>query len=759
MGTQFARRSIVAGLGLGITLVAAPPKPCAAQERPLDREPIIVIGDRIVDGLDGVAPIDRITAQHIQGYGDDTLADLLADLSREAQAQDEGSRPLILLNGKRVSSSREIGDLPTESIARVEVYPAPAAQRFGGSAGQKVMNFVLRDRHRSATVNMAGPVRSAGGGGQTGNAGVSLARVRGENRSSFALRAAGTRRLLESERGIRSIAGVDGIDETRFRTLTPAQHRYVLNAVLARQLSKMFNLSVNAGGDAERLRRLNGLQDGPGLSVDPRPLKQDVRAKGAFLAAKASADVGKWDLTGITEVGARRTKTTTELPSQPSVADRTTERARSSSDTARAAIEGSGPLFKLPAGDVRLSVNTDLTRSTLDARVRRSDFSAEGRRKRTDAGAWLDTSIPITRAAEKAGGPFRGISAQLGAGVRSVSDMRTLHSFSGGINWAPIAAINFNAAAKTDQQPPTLEQLASPRIETSGVPFFDYLTGRTVEVAQVSGGNPSLGRDRRRTLSLALNFLPFGPGPLRVSADYKHVRIHDPIAGLPAATASIQATFAERFIRDATGTLVRVDTRPLNLAREQRNQLHWGFVTRYPWGAGPLRQGDEGSAETGDRLNLRMSLDHVWVFRDRILLRRGFPLLDLLNGSASGDFGGQPRHLLQWDLGAYRRGLGTRLTGRWQSGTTVHDGATGGSAFLRFSPLMQHDFRLFAELGKQLPEERWARDLRLSLIVANLLNSHLKVHDSSGVTPLRYQAGYVDPLGRTITVELRKQLS
>jgi hypothetical protein len=31
------------------------------------------------------------------------------------------------------------------------------------------------------------------------------------------------------------------------------------------------------------------------------------------------------------------------------------------------------------------------------------------------------------------------------------------------------------------------------------------------------------------------------------------------------------------------------------------------------------------------------------------------------------------------------------------------------------------------------------------------------VTDSNGFTPLRYQAGYIDPVGRLIKLELRKQ--
>ena len=39
----------------------------------------------------------------------------------------------------------------------------------------------------------------------------------------------------------------------------------------------------------------------------------------------------------------------------------------------------------------------------------------------------------------------------------------------------------------------------------------------------------------------------------------------------------------------------------------------------------------------------------------------------------------------------------------------------------------------------------------------NLFDTQKDVTDATGVTPLRYQPGYLDPLGRTIAVSFRKQ--
>ena len=47
--------------------------------------------------------------------------------------------------------------------------------------------------------------------------------------------------------------------------------------------------------------------------------------------------------------------------------------------------------------------------------------------------------------------------------------------------------------------------------------------------------------------------------------------------------------------------------------------------------------------------------------------------------------------------------------------------------------------------------------MRLSLRVDNVLDSRQRVTDGTGTVPLSYQPDYLDPRGRYIAVELRKQ--
>jgi hypothetical protein len=138
------------------------------------------------------------------------------------------------------------------------------------------------------------------------------------------------------------------------------------------------------------------------------------------------------------------------------------------------------------------------------------------------------------------------------------------------------------------------------------------------------------------------------------------------------------------------------------------------------------------------------------------------PVLDLLDGSATGNRGGQPQHSIEARAGIGKNGLGARLSLNWQSGTRVltdPSGATISPDDLFFSELATIDLRLFADLGQRRDLVRrlpLLRGTRISLAIDNITNSRLDVRDRNGVVPIGYQRDLIDPLGRTIRVSLRK---
>jgi iron complex outermembrane recepter protein len=86
-------------------------------------------------------------------------------------------------------------------------------------------------------------------------------------------------------------------------------------------------------------------------------------------------------------------------------------------------------------------------------------------------------------------------------------------------------------------------------------------------------------------------------------------------------------------------------------------------------------------------------------------------------------------------------------------------GATQSPDDLFFSGLTTINLRLFADLGQRpalVRRARFLRGMRVSLAINNIADTRLTVRDRSGTTPLGYQRDQLDPLGRSVTVSLRK---
>jgi iron complex outermembrane receptor protein len=176
-------------------------------------------------------------------------------------------------------------------------------------------------------------------------------------------------------------------------------------------------------------------------------------------------------------------------------------------------------------------------------------------------------------------------------------------------------------------------------------------------------------------------------------------------------------------------------------------------------GFGGGRGGFGGGGPGGGRLQL--ALYHTWHFTDSVLIRPGVPELDFLDGSAGSSRGGRPRHELEFQGGLFKNGLGARLTANWQSSTSVRGGAVAGGGTgedLFFDDFATVNLRLFADLGLQkfARERPFLRGMRVSLSIDNLFNARQQVRDGLGTMPLSYQPGYLDPLGRSVRLSVRK---
>jgi hypothetical protein len=245
-------------------------------------------------------------------------------------------------------------------------------------------------------------------------------------------------------------------------------------------------------------------------------------------------------------------------------------------------------------------------------------------------------------------------------------------------------------------------------------------------------------------------------------------------------TPEIERAFPGRVVRDASGRLVSIDSRAINYAASEADELRLGFNfgrqiggaagggragpppgQRMPGGTG--RGGGFGGGHFGGPgKRAQASLFYTARLKDRIEIAPGLPPLDLLNGSATGFLGGASRHRIDAEAGWFNNGLGIRAILAWQSGSLVRGGPLpgGGTATdLRFSGLATINLRFFLNIDQRksiveaLP---FLKGSRVSLRINNLGNEIRTVRDEDGLTPLRYQPGYLDPLGRTVEISFRK---
>jgi len=328
-----------------------------------------------------------------------------------------------------------------------------------------------------------------------------------------------------------------------------------------------------------------------------------------------------------------------------------------------------------------------------------------------------------------------------------------------------------------------VRQLGDPFVETPGTRIFDFTNGVVNRAAVVTGGNPGLRTSGRDTLDVSAEWQPLQNVNLRLRGDYAHVTIDRPISNITVSPI-IEQAFPERFTRDATGTLVSVDLRPVNFASAHRDTLLLGFdftkplkshrVTNsevqravekaraagiaVPQGgsaAAGAPPGSLASAATNGRLTF--ALTDTITFVDRAAIGPGLPQLDYLHGAPVGQTGGQPRHQIQAQAGWSNNGFGVRLGANWRTATTVE---TLASAPLHFSPLATFDLRLFAHVGQYFPivsRPPWLRGVSARFEVGNILDVRPRLHGAGGAVPPGFETSMLDPLGRTIMFSIRKQ--
>jgi hypothetical protein len=770
---------------------AATPDAAQTEDEYGGDEDIVITGQRARGSVVGdIPPENVLDSRDVRATGATNIDELLEAIAPEiGSARGRGGeRPVLLLNGQRISSFRELRDIPTEAISRVEILPEEVALKYGYRADQKVVNIVLRQRFRSTVALVSGTAASEGSYlGATGD--VTRLMIQRNGRTTLNLHAEGNGLLTEAERDIRLEDG-GGEDALAARSLIPSRRQLRGAATFNRQVLGTVSATLNTELEHDESRALTGLGD-----TLLEPLARNSTTDSAHAGTTLNWDKAgfHWNVTGNADLDRAVTRS--------DVDDSTAPRDRARITTAAADVTGTanGNLFKLPAGIASATFTLGGNTQHLDSERRDTVANRSNALSRTTGQVGINLDLPVSRR-NRDFGALGNLTLNANAEVDQVSDFGTLTTLGAGANWSPVDRLGFITSWTREEGAPTIHQLGDPVLATGNSRVFDFIRGETVLVAATTGGNPDLLADRRNVIKLGGNWQPFEKTDLRLRADYVRTTTDRPISNI-SVTSAIEAAFPGRFVRDGSGQLLSVDLTPVNFNRARRDTLRLGLSFSKPLksksppqsvidqfrrqfggggrgGAGrtsgasapPSAEGGTqarggsrggrgfggGRFGGGNRGRLQFSLTDTITLVDQVRIAPGLPELDYLHGEAAGATGGTPRHRIEARAGWFNNGLGARVSANWRSGTRV-DSAQGDD--LRFSPLGTFDLRLFANLGERfelVQKQPWLRGSQVRLEIDNLFDAKQKVRDAAGNVPLNYQPDLLDPLGRTIMISFRK---
>ncbi len=439
-----------------------------------------------------------------------------------------------------------------------------------------------------------------------------------------------------------------------------------------------------------------------------------------------------------------------------------------------------------------MTLRTGYERQTIDSIAYRRGVTTEAALKRDNINAGFNIEVPLIERGLGALGVIGDLAVNGNMGFTELSDYGMLVEYGGGLRWSPAQSLSISASMMVDENAPTLAQLGSPQTLTPNVSYFDFQRGESRFIEVLSGGNPTLSAEKRTDFWLVADWQPKFIEGLGLQAGYYRNRSRNTTASFPLLTPEIEVAFANRVTRDANGQLVRIDQRPVNYDQENSERIRWGFNMSGaigpqpqgrgaggapgggrpasagaggPPGAGGPRGGGRGGpmgmpGMGGPPSRWQIALYHTYRLQDEIVIGPGVPVLDLLDGSATGSLGGSPRHELTLSGGVFVKGLGLRLEGTYRNETRVDGNSLTGSGDLRFGDLASLNAFVFINLdqrGKLTKTVPFLKGGRIAIRVVNVLNDVIDVRDASGAVPLSYQPGLLDPQGRMFEISFRKR--
>ena len=759
---------------------------------------IVVTAERvIVPALRGIAAEREYGEREVGEYGASTVGEFLDEIRNEL-GDDE---VIFLVDGEPVTGVDDIADFPAEAVERLEVLPAGSGQRIGREPNRRVYNVVLKNQLRSLTLDGGYELATEGSWSET-RAETILSRIAGRERMNLTLRVRDSDALTEADRGIVQPAAAsitrpadyyEPVDAGAYRTLRGAARNYEASFIGGSPLGDGLSTSFSFLGRISRDRSLAGLPYNlfvlPGTSAysptgadetlvlfgpDPLASRSERRlfngnttinaTRGSWIAALTgqfrlsdrSYDNERPDLASLGQpivVPAGRNPFAEPLD-ELFATDLYSTRTRDRSWLVRLNI--GGPVLDLPAGSLR--VRTAVQRDGDRSRTLSDAGAGSSVRRYSRAATRFDGGIDIPLASRRQGflSALGELSVSFDRGYDVIDNLPNLERSAISSLWQPNERLSLSGSITKSEELPEIELLTDPVIAYENVRILDFLSGETVDVTAIAGGNPGLSPLSKTARRASVSAAVWQKYNLQLNLDYESTTLRNFVGAVPAASSAVFLAFPERFQRNAEGRLVLIDTRAVNFERQKREELRYGVSFALPVGSPAAAAPEGGPAAERSRPRIVVNASHTFALRNEVVYRPGLPAVDLLRGGAVGFGVTQPRHFVNGSVALNGPGYGVRLNGAYRSGSTLQSGSLAAPEELRFAPIFTAGLRTFVELEPLFPATSWLKQTRVSLGVNNLANRRQRVTDASGAVPLRFQPAYRDAVGRTIEIELRK---
>ncbi|MXO72072.1 hypothetical protein, partial [Alteraurantiacibacter buctensis] len=594
-----------------------------------DDDIILVTGARLIGAVEAVQPpILELNEADIAAYGAGSIAELLTALGPQVQSGRGrgGGQPVILVNGVRIANFRELRSYPPEAIEKFEVFPEEVALQYGYSADQRVINVILKRNFASREVE-AESEQPWDGGYSAQEVEATYVMINGPSRLNANLSWGNSSVLTEAERGIIQSSPptyATDPDPAAYRSLVSDSSSLEGTLNWSTRIGTGNSLSLSASYERDDNLRLQGLDSvllvAPGGASALRtfnvadPLTVDGRTQSYATGAAINLGLGDWQVTGTADLTLGRSYSTTQRRLDTlslvnaaaagtlaldadlgTFADAGADEARSRTYTADTQVTARTNPLRLPAGDVSLTLDTEARWNGIRSTdTRNPGVLTDLSRQRVAGGA--NVAIPLTSRDEEFLGAIGDLTLNLSGGVDELSDFGTLYDWTAGLTWGLTDKLTLNATYVNRDTAPTLSQLGNPELATLNVPVFDLVRNETALVTVITGGNPALLTQNQSDWKLGLQWeLPFIDNA-RFTFDYINNSSTNVASGFPALTPAIEAAFADRITRDASGRLVQIDQRPVNFARQAQDRLQFGLNMSGQIGSA---SGGQGGAGTG----------------------------------------------------------------------------------------------------------------------------------------------------------------